>query len=285
MAQAWQVILANASRKLVLVKLADNANDEGLCWPSYNYLAAQCEMDRRTVMRHIDDLILSGFLTKKHRKGGLHFNKSNMFQLTINEGDISTLKAAKEALKLAKKLANKNDKKTAPSDNLTLGAGVAEDHPTSGTGSPDLVILTTRPSGTGSPRTIIEPSMEPSIEPSIEPSCPKQAKKPDYIHEIFNHYPAHRRGGTDAQLWRLWKQEKLGFQDAIEVMLWLHAASQSDPQWSVDANGQFVQGLTKFIRERLWLTPVPVTQERSGYTQPANFHSGDTKWAEDLGEL
>lgn len=279
MAQAWQVKLANASRKLVLVKLADNANDEGVCWPSYNHLAEQCEMDRRTVIRHVDDLVLTGFVKKTYRKGGVNFNKSNMFQLTINQGDISNLKALKEALKTTKNTAEKVVVKDTPSDNLSLGVVVADDHPTSVTGSPDLVADDHLTSVTGSPRTIIEPS----IEPSIEPLSKKQSKKPDYIRYLFDCYPAHRRGGTDAQFWKVWQQEKLDYKDAEQFDFWLSAAAENDPaQWGIYSNGQFVLGLTKFVRERHWLTPVPVP---SDVNKPADFHSGDTSWSEDLGDL
>jgi DNA-binding transcriptional regulator YhcF (GntR family) len=150
MTKAWKINVENAARKLVLIKLADNANEQGICWPSYKNLAINCEMSRRTVMRHVEDLILTGFIKKQSRKGGVHINKSNLFQLTIDEGDISTLKEAKKAQKLAKK----KDVKTVASDNLTLGIAVTEDHQSGDTGSPDLVIVTTLPSDTGSPRTI-----------------------------------------------------------------------------------------------------------------------------------
>ncbi|WP_417698042.1 helix-turn-helix domain-containing protein [Psychromonas sp.] len=278
MAKAWQASVKNAARKLVLMKLADNADDDGVCWPSYNHLAAQCEMSRRTVIRHVDDLILCGFMKKTTRKGGLHFNKSNMFQLLIDEGDINNLETKKAAALIAKK----QGKNKTPSDNLSSGRVVSEDHPSSVTGSPDLVTETTLPSVTGSPRTIIEPS----VEPPLEPLCKNQIKKPDYIRYLFEAYPAHRRGGTDAQFWKVWKQEKLNDQDAALFLNWVVSAAKSDPQqWGIHANGQFVVGLTKFIRERRWLTPVPVAQVQPNINQPANFHSGDVGWAENLGDL
>ena len=37
------------AQKLVLIKLADNANDDGKCWPSQRYVAEHCEMSRQTV--------------------------------------------------------------------------------------------------------------------------------------------------------------------------------------------------------------------------------------------
>lgn len=276
MAKAWQASVDNAARKLVLMKLADNADDNGFCWPSYKHLAQQCEMSRRTVMRHVDDLMLTGFVKKTVRKGGIYFNKSNVFELTIEQGDITNLAAARELAKQEKESA----KNALPSDNLSPVDLVTDDHPTSDTGSPDLVTETTQPSDTGSPRTIIEPP----IEPSIDPIKPKRTKKPSYIRDLFLAFPVHRRGGTDAQLRQVWKKHKLTEQDAQACANWLHAAAKSCPvQWGLHANGQFVPGLTRFVNERRWLTPVPTASNQS--QQAPDFHSGDTSWANDLGDL
>ena len=49
MAKAMGVKVGNSLRKLVLIKLADNANDKGECWPSYQHIADQCECSRTAV--------------------------------------------------------------------------------------------------------------------------------------------------------------------------------------------------------------------------------------------
>ena len=53
MVKALKTKVGNPLRKLVLLKLADNANDQGECWPSYQCIADQCEMSKRSVMIHI----------------------------------------------------------------------------------------------------------------------------------------------------------------------------------------------------------------------------------------
>lgn len=72
--------------KLVLLKLADNANDMCECYPSYKHIADKCEISRITAMRHIQALEAAGFLRKQHRKGNHKANSSNMFYLTIDRG-------------------------------------------------------------------------------------------------------------------------------------------------------------------------------------------------------
>ncbi|WP_137225733.1 helix-turn-helix domain-containing protein [Shewanella sp. MEBiC00475] len=84
MVKAMKAKVGNPLRKLVLLKLADNANDQGECWPSYNYIAEQCEMSRRSVMDHVKKLEKSGFLRREYRKG-VKGNSSNVFHLKFDE--------------------------------------------------------------------------------------------------------------------------------------------------------------------------------------------------------
>ncbi|EOF3954061.1 helix-turn-helix domain-containing protein, partial [Salmonella enterica subsp. enterica] len=73
----------NPLRKLVLIKLADNANDEGECWPSYQHIADQCEVSRSTVKSHIRALEDMGLLKREFRRKG-ELNQSNVFYLTLD---------------------------------------------------------------------------------------------------------------------------------------------------------------------------------------------------------
>ncbi|OEY66818.1 conserved phage C-terminal domain-containing protein [Marinobacter sp. X15-166B] len=82
MAQAFGVQVGNAARKLVLLKLADNANDQGECWPSYQYIADQCEISRRSAMMHIDALCAAGLVQKRTRKGPKG-NSTNFYVVTL----------------------------------------------------------------------------------------------------------------------------------------------------------------------------------------------------------
>ena len=87
MVKALKTKTGNPLRKLVLLKLADNANDQGECWPSYQYIADQCEMSKRSVMVHISKLVEDGFLKKEIRIGGEKINKSNLYTLMVGAGD------------------------------------------------------------------------------------------------------------------------------------------------------------------------------------------------------
>lgn len=84
MVKAMKTKVGNPLRKLVLIKLADNANDMGECWPSYQHVADQCEISKRSVMNHINTLCGAGLLRKEIRKGGPKGNSSNVYYLTLN---------------------------------------------------------------------------------------------------------------------------------------------------------------------------------------------------------
>ena len=83
MVQAMNCEVGNPARKLL--KLADNANDDGICFPSYQYIADKCEMTRRSAISHIEYLIKMGLVSKKERK-----NKdgsiSNLYFLHLEQG-------------------------------------------------------------------------------------------------------------------------------------------------------------------------------------------------------
>ncbi|WP_417646260.1 helix-turn-helix domain-containing protein [Klebsiella pneumoniae] len=82
MVQAMKIKVGNPLRKLVLLKLADNASDLGECWPSYQHIADQCEISKRSVMNHIQALCECG-LIKKELRTGPKGNSSNVYQLNL----------------------------------------------------------------------------------------------------------------------------------------------------------------------------------------------------------
>lgn len=83
MVKAMKTKVGNPLRKLVLIKLADNASDQGECWPSYQHVADQCEIDRSTVRKHIKQLETQGLLRIENREGPKG-NSTNLYFLTLS---------------------------------------------------------------------------------------------------------------------------------------------------------------------------------------------------------
>ena len=91
MAKAMSIKVGNPLRKLVLIKLADNANDSGECWPSYQHIADHCECSKSAVKEHISALIKLGFMKKENRIGVNNGkgNTSNVYYLNLSPAPVS----------------------------------------------------------------------------------------------------------------------------------------------------------------------------------------------------
>ena len=64
---AWEQKVSRAE-KIVLVNLADRANEQGQCWPSFQRIADDCGLDRRTVIRAVANLAKRRLVSKKKRR-------------------------------------------------------------------------------------------------------------------------------------------------------------------------------------------------------------------------
>jgi DNA-binding transcriptional ArsR family regulator len=145
MVAAMKLRVGNPLRKLVLIKLADNASDVGECWPSYQHIADQCEISKRSVMNHITALCDAGLLRKEIRKGGPKGNSSNVYFLTLDGG-------------------------APPAPGV-----VQQIHQGGAAGSPPSESPAPGGSAAAAPR--ISNSLEPVIEPVIEPITPQATAK------------------------------------------------------------------------------------------------------------
>ena len=71
--------------KIVLMMLADRASDEGLCWPSLNTIATDCEISLSTVKRTVKVLESKGFVKIVREKDDRGW-KSNRYILDMGVG-------------------------------------------------------------------------------------------------------------------------------------------------------------------------------------------------------
>lgn len=68
MTLAWKADCASG-KKMVLLALCDNANDQGECYPSVSMLATKCSMSERSVFKHIAELESDGAIRRENRNG------------------------------------------------------------------------------------------------------------------------------------------------------------------------------------------------------------------------
>ncbi|WP_447902678.1 helix-turn-helix domain-containing protein [Stenotrophomonas pavanii] len=161
MSQCWPLQGLSVTQKAVLISLADQANDDGVCWPAVGTIAARCCMSARAVRTAVDHLEAVGLLTRDRR-----FNSSTVYKVTPANFD----KAAAPS-----KAGRKSGKAgTAPGAGAAPSAGGAPaaggDAPHAGGDAPGAG-LGVRPVPPNRHITLNEPSGEPSF-PAGLPAAP-----------------------------------------------------------------------------------------------------------------
>ncbi|MBH1877714.1 helix-turn-helix domain-containing protein [Stenotrophomonas maltophilia] len=153
MSQCWPLQGLSVTQKAVLISLADQANDDGVCWPAVGTIAARCCMSARAVRTAMDHLEAVGLLTRDRR-----FNSSTVYKVTPANFDKAAApsKAGRKAGKAG----------TAPGAGAAPHAGGAPaaggDAPPAGGDAPGAG-LGVRPVPPNRHITLSEPSGEPSF--------------------------------------------------------------------------------------------------------------------------
>lgn len=173
MNRVWEIEELKGGRLLVMLALADHANDAGECWPSQPHLAKKARLNERQVRRVIDSLVEDGYVAvidkgigrgkRPHYRLFLHPVKADKMS-GINSDKMSDKKADISCIK-----SDISDKKA---DILS------QENRTFPTVKADISDANYSHARSESP---IEPSKEPSIESSSleneddEPRTPIQA--------------------------------------------------------------------------------------------------------------
>lgn len=141
MSACWPLQGMSPAQKAVLISLADQANDQGVCWPAVDSIAMRCCLSKRAVQQAIKWLRGAGIVSVEERQG-----RSTMYSVTP------------AAYAPPQKMHPRSI--CTPAANAPTPADAAppppqEMHPTP---------------ADAAPRTVIEPSGEPSEEPSPLPT-------------------------------------------------------------------------------------------------------------------
>jgi hypothetical protein len=78
MTQVWESDIGPATKRLVLLALADSANDEGVCWPSVATIARKAGASKRRTEEVLAELASAEVVTKRAR-----WNDSNVYTLNL----------------------------------------------------------------------------------------------------------------------------------------------------------------------------------------------------------
>lgn len=82
-AMRWAAVqVAPTYSKMILMVIANKANDKNQCWPSMAALARETGMSRRHVIRSLNKLISLGLISREHRFKDNH-HRSNLYTLNV----------------------------------------------------------------------------------------------------------------------------------------------------------------------------------------------------------
>ncbi|MNG58144.1 hypothetical protein D3C79_162670 [compost metagenome] len=179
MVRAMKMKVGNPLRKLVLLKLADNASDQGECWPSVPYIAEQCEISERSVQNHIQQLVKDGLVRIEKRLADNGLNRSNVYRITLSGSGANAAPYG----------ANPAPRGESPA-----------------------------PGGGAAPAPRISHSFEPVIESVNEPSnvpsddgTPAQPKKGDYpaeFEKLWAEYPKREGSNPKNKAYQAWNARR-----------------------------------------------------------------------------
>lgn len=148
MSLIWKFSKQEGTALLMLLAIADHANDEGICWPSVQTLANKCRLSKRQATRLIQKLESEGELVIDQGGGRGH---SNLYKVTPVTGFIEDRTAK---------------------DRVTSTAPFSEETVTSEAIKGDIqrerVTSMTKKDDTGDTRIIKEPSLKSSLNQDIQ---------------------------------------------------------------------------------------------------------------------
>ncbi|WP_430929981.1 helix-turn-helix domain-containing protein [Pseudomonas aeruginosa] len=141
MSACWPLQGMSPAQKAVLISLADQANDQGVCWPAVDSIAMRCCLSKRAVQQAIKWLRGAGIVSVEERQG-----RSTMYSVTP------------AAYAPPQEMHPRS--KCTPAANAPTPADAAPPPPQDLHPTP----------ADAAPRTVIEPTREPSGEPSPLPT-------------------------------------------------------------------------------------------------------------------
>lgn len=88
---AWEMPL-KGNEKLVLLALADHADDAGQCWPGLERIAEKCGISRASVIEHLNKLTEIQIISRKKMHDENGYRRSNLYVLNLNQSQESILR-------------------------------------------------------------------------------------------------------------------------------------------------------------------------------------------------
>lgn len=221
------------NEKLVLLALADNSNDTGVCFPSYNTLQRKTSMNRGTLAKWIKSLEAKRLIFKANRKRKSGANSSNKYLLFPDE--MFELLDEEDALffnqSLENVLPNQSLEVELPNDNQSLEVELEQS-------------------------LEVELESEPSLlEPSL--SSLTVTQKAELFELFWSVYP--KRKAKQKAREAFMKPKNFDSMPSIEIMIDKINMLRATKEWQKD-KGQFIPHPATWLNAHGWEDEVNLTE-------------------------
>jgi DNA-binding transcriptional ArsR family regulator len=218
---AWQQPVTS-TQKLVLLSLADRANEHHVCYPSIARLCNDTGLHRETIMGALKSLFDLGLLEVDKQPG---------------RGNIYTLVGVYD--RHGKSVDNPVDKHTSRKKHTSMENRTT---PVRKTGLPQY--------GKPDHHQYGKPDTESTIEPINEPTNESQ-KVEDSFPQFWSAYPYRKKVAEDAAR-KAWNKRKPPIDQVLEALAW----QTKTPEWRKDG-GQFIPNPVTYINDGRWKDQPP----------------------------
>jgi DNA-binding transcriptional regulator YhcF (GntR family) len=237
----WSAHVGDSQAKIVLLKLADCADKDGLCWPSLTVIAADTEMHRATVCRKIDLLENLGWITRNRIKNGCEYT------VNLNANQSHTATTLESATSRTQQLVAQCDQSHTATQ-LVAGCDT--------TSRTARLTYTREPSGT-------------TMEPPLKSDSAEQALK------IIDAYPRKEKIALALGIVRKDLDDGESFDEILAKTKAISAVIRSLPS---GASNRYVPSAETFFRDKRWQDD-PGSFSRIDHAPPTNGHGKTTSAA------
>jgi DNA-binding MarR family transcriptional regulator len=285
----WDACAAHdvkGARLVIMARLADYSNDDGVCYPSVETICRQLGLGESTVRTAIAELESAGWLRRESRRKG-NRNTSNLYHLNADrlEALARIEKDKVAALKLQRRISGFDPSESAPSKSEPSNSGCSNGFPPPDSGKNDVF---TRQNLTPDPQ--VNSKHDPQVNSKQESQgigvlgkAPSESRssKENYSSEfeqVWQAYPKRAGGNSKTAAYKSWKAR---LKDGVkpEAMLAGVQRYAAYAKSTGSTGTQYVKQAASFLGpdrhfEELWHAPSAPGGGRN-VLLPGNFRNQD----------
>lgn len=262
-----QKLGGRSSEKLVLIDLADHANDVGAAWPSLSRIAMRTELSERTVIRAIKSLIEWGLIEHQKRRSASGKTRSNFYILHTDRRAPAELSQPSDTVSVGDEEDSENVEVSSTSDDINTTNCHGD---TCHSVTPSNCHGVTPPTDTVSPTYRRTPKVEPiyPLNPPTknftqEKKSTDEEKLSDSFRRLIETYQQKNLIGflgDERKAWQTWQKMSVEERGKAEtrLVLYLNGKKAQFAEWKLAPekhNGRKpspTESLSNYLRTKLY---------------------------------